>query len=323
METAEDTAGLVPHTMFVRSSFDRRPSKDLTSVLPTKVVGVAYQVLSISDIDDNQNRFSVDVIVYYSWYDETLQRVYGGDVDWENVWQPHPIFFDNDLETNTIFSHFNLDEGHGRVTLVERYRGTFYQHLHLADFPFDRQTLTVTIGSKRSSVELRQDFESCLNKTDIFYVFVYPTRYVEDESRRSGIKEEFSMAEWHRLEPQSTFTTVRSVASNNVYPLLKLCLRVRRRSGYYVYNTAVTIFLMVIMSWSSFFVRAQELGMPQLVALDLEYRKSALPFPENKSTKTEKVMRLSYGDAFELPVDHKMTQYQSFKKKLLRGELRW
>ena len=152
MGSSRDAADL-PNALR-RSSLDSRPSKDMTELLPTKRISVAYQVLSISDVNDNQNRFSVDFIVYYSWYDETLVQ-HEGDIDWNKVWQPHPKFFDNDLENTTIFSHLTLDEG-GRVTLTERYRGTFYERLHLADFPFDRQNLTVNIGSKLPATELRQ-----------------------------------------------------------------------------------------------------------------------------------------------------------------------
>jgi hypothetical protein len=240
---SKDAADLLPNTL-QPIPIDRRLSKDMAELLPTKRISVAYTVLSISDINDNQNRFSVDFLVYYSWYEETLVH-HEGDVDWDQLWQPHPKFFDNDLETTTTFSHLKLDEG-GRVTLTERYRGTFYERLRLADFPFDRQNLTVSIGSKLSASELR---------------------FVEDESKKSGVKEEFRMAEWHLLPPKCVCTTVRSVASNNVYPLLKLCFRVRRRSGYYVYNTAVTISMMVIMSWSSFFVQAKELGKLWLLQL--------------------------------------------------------
>ena len=159
----EDTADVLPHTVRA-SSLRMRPSKDLTGILPTKEVRVAYQVLSISNIDDDQNRFTVDFIVYYSWYDDNIRAKMDNSKtaksnDWK-VWQPHPMFFDNDLETTTIFSHLTVDKdeksGPTLVTLIERYRGTFYQRLHLAHFPFDGHTLTVNIGSKLPAHELRQ-----------------------------------------------------------------------------------------------------------------------------------------------------------------------
>lgn len=119
-----------------------------------------------------------------------------------------------------------------------RIKGNFRENLELWDFPLDYQQLTITLMSDWTNKLVT--FKKDLRRADT----IRPETFTADQ-------------EWYlcrHVVTESTSTVKTEGSSANDYPLYHIKCHVKRKNGYYLWNIAMIIFLIDILSFCSFSV---------------------------------------------------------------------
>jgi hypothetical protein len=121
-------------------------------------VGISLHINEIPEISDTRNQFQLDGYITTAWCDarattdlggaETLQVLYGGAADqWiEEHWFPQLEFANKVGESFYQTQTISL-RGNGSIEYSTRFQETLGSDFNLRKFPFDRQTLTITLQS--------------------------------------------------------------------------------------------------------------------------------------------------------------------------------
>lgn len=99
-------------------------------------VKIGLKFISIGDINQTQQTFFCDFVLIAEWNHPDLH------------WSPH-LSIKNSYNAEILFDTQN-ERVEGNKTLVrrtKRFRGDFYEHLELEEFPFDVQELTIVVRS--------------------------------------------------------------------------------------------------------------------------------------------------------------------------------
>lgn len=205
-------------------------------------VGIRASIISVGDIDTVGQQFKCDFYLSACWAEPRLVgHSPSEDIDWNNEWHPRIVFF-NALEIEKIQKNHYLfyEEGNEIPFALETYRikGSFRENLELWDFPLDYQELTITLMSDWTNKLV--EFEKDLKKADT----IRPETFTADQ-------------EWflcRHVVTESTSTVKTEGSSVNDYPLYHIRCHVKRKNGYYLWNIAMIIFLIDILSFCSFSV---------------------------------------------------------------------
>jgi len=195
------------------------------------------------------------------------------DIDWPNEWHPRIVFF-NALEIEKMQKNHYLfyEEGNEIPFALETYRikGSFRENLELWDFPLDYQELTITLMSDWTNKLV--EFEKDLKKADT----IRPETFTADQ-------------EWflcRHVVTESTSTVKTEGSSANDYPLYHIRCNVKRKNGYYLWNIAMIIFLIDMLSFCSFSVDVSEPSDRLSVTLTLLLTAVAFKFVVSQSLPT-------------------------------------
>ncbi|KAK2553672.1 Cys-loop ligand-gated ion channel [Acropora cervicornis] len=237
------------------------------------IVGIRASVISVGDIDTVGQQFKCDLYLSACWAEPRLQGKTTEDLDWNNEWHPRIVFF-NALEIEKVHkNHFLIyEEGNEIPYACETYRmkGSFRENLELWDFPLDYQELTITLMSDWTNKQVK--FEKDLKKADN----IRPETFTADQ-------------EWflcRHVVTESTDTIKTEGSSANDYPLYHIKCHVKRKNGYYLWNIAMIIFLIDILSFCSFSVDISSPSDRLSVTLTLLLTAVAFKFVVSQSLPT-------------------------------------
>eukprot|EP00455_Lapot_gusevi_P034578 TRINITY_DN3817_c0_g2_i2.p1 TRINITY_DN3817_c0_g2~~TRINITY_DN3817_c0_g2_i2.p1 ORF type:complete len:366 (+),score=59.01 TRINITY_DN3817_c0_g2_i2:78-1175(+) len=216
-------------------------------------IQLAVRVLNVFEISNVDQCFKVDFIVIASWKDPQLVGVDPALVDWDNVWNPR-LNVKNalDLESldDTLVEPWALENpATGNVVKTMRYRGTVHELLELDEFPFDFQALTIIISTGLTSQQVQ---------------FQCPSH---DKIRMNAA----TLPEWRFVAPSFEVVTTDPLHSTKraTYSEFHFRLRAIRNSGYYVWNVAAVVFLIVTLSLISFTIPPSEISDRLSITLTL------------------------------------------------------
>ncbi len=205
---------------------------------PTEVT-LAIYLFDVDNIDDASQQFSVDMFAAISWHDprwalpENERAGQTRTVSMEQIWTPRGLIANDRGLSNQLPRSANIDDL-GNVVLRQRLTGKLAVAMQLQKFPFDKQRLPITILSYQ---------------------------YSPDEVRFSvntgvaGDAESFTAAGWRLriLEPEYGEFTV--PAAGVVRPKLTYIIEAERDSLYYMMTMFLPMSLIVLMSWSVFWLQ--------------------------------------------------------------------
>jgi len=215
---------------------------------PTKVKTSLY-VLDISDISDQQQAFTADVIIDIRWFDPRLAS--DSPVcryPLSAIWHPWLQIFNQRAISERLQPHVEVD-AKGNVIYIQRYYGTFTNRLDLRNFPFDQQWLTFSLISFYPSTEVKLVFNEQLAGVDD-----NPSIsgwYVGAES--TSLVDEYATQSQHTEQKSEQFSR------------LQYSLQATRDVNYYRWKVLLPLALIVIMSWTVFWIDPSQLG-PQMGA---------------------------------------------------------
>jgi hypothetical protein len=217
---------------------------------PTRV-SVGIWMADITSIDSAQQNFTAEISVVLRWRDPRLTHTGNGIVRYplEQVWHPRVALVN---ETNSVSRKFPEAvevEPDGTVNYRQRYAGAFTQPLRLQSFPFDRQTfrfLLVAVRYRPNEV-----------------MFVPDQDWIRNGLRQAGgIAPSITLPDW-TLEKWETKPSTYPLAPGLVYSSYVFEFTASRNVQHYVWKVILPLVLIVIMSWSVFWIAATEVG-PQL-----------------------------------------------------------
>ena len=205
---------------------------------PTLVTFGIY-IFDIDEIDDVNQRFSVDMFTIITWHDPRLalpenKRVgQTRSLPLNEIWAPLGLVVNDRGLSRQLPQVANVDDL-GNVVYRQRLSGELAVALALKDFPFDKQRLPI-------------DFVSYQHSPDEVKFSINP-----DIRGDPGL---FSAAGWQMriVEPEYGEFTV--PAAGLVRPRLTYYIEAHRNAQYYLLTMFLPMSLIVFMSWTVFWLQ--------------------------------------------------------------------
>ena len=208
---------------------------------PTEI-SVGMWVVDISSIDSAQQTFTAEIAVVLRWKDPRLAHTGNGVVRYplEQIWHPRVGIVN---ETNSVSRKMPDSvevEPDGTVTYRQRYVGAFTQPLRLQSFPFDRQTFRVQLVAVR--------YQS--NEV----MFVPDQVWIQDGLKGAGgISPSVTLPDW-TIEKWELKPLVYALAPRHQYSSYAFDFTASRNVQHYILKVILPLILIVIMSWSVFWI---------------------------------------------------------------------
>lgn len=208
-------------------------------------IEISIFVLDIEQIDNLKQDFTSDFLVILRWKDARL----AGDERKEyieDIWSPN-IQVLNGRNLRELFpKNVEIDKD-GNITYRQRYYGNMACQLDLKNFPFDTQSLPislVSVGFTPAEIELSL-------KADL-----------------SGRMEYFSSSDWDIGNGKANNTVFKSYSSsiNRVEfdrPMVTYIFTAKRHIFFYLWKVILPLVIIVFMSWAIFYIDPIHVG-PQL-----------------------------------------------------------
>jgi hypothetical protein len=235
---------------------------------PPETIEIVFALLDIDDIDDKNQRFSVDAYFEIRWLDPRLavktdarsndhMRTFPVD----EIWTPG-LTIVNDRGLSAMLPQVASVDNDGNAVIRQRMSGRLGVNLSLHNFPFDTQQLTIDMVSYRHPPsEL---------------VFSDTTEFVADVSK-------FSADGWRYELLQPSFSIFRMRQDAVGKSKLTLAVVAHRKASFYVLTLALPMTLILFMAWTVHWLQPSvvpaRMGMStatvfSLIALGVSFRLS-------------------------------------------------
>lgn len=211
-----------------------RPNTDKPTEVHIRVV-----IVDIDEINDADQTFTANVYYGLKWTDKRLAHSNGESINVPiaNIWHP-VIKILNQQKVWTSFPETVSISNKGEVLYIQRVWGQFSQPLNLRKFPLDSQEFTITfstINQRSDEVVLKVDSMSSVTRTP-------------------------SIADWKIISESIDDIPVQ--VTNTMETLVTLNIRfvAKRYFGFHMMSTIFPLVLIVMMSWTIFWLPPSELG---------------------------------------------------------------
>jgi Neurotransmitter-gated ion-channel ligand binding domain/Neurotransmitter-gated ion-channel transmembrane region len=248
-------------------------------------VSIAIHVINLADIDEVSERFNLMFYLLARWQDPRLAFSPRDPAERFHVFMPKQIWHPRLEFINELGSHSTGDASvrvspNGNVLYMERANGEFSTRFRLRRFPFDRQALQVIIHP--------------------FIGQALGVMLTVDKARTwiSGEESEYSsLAEWQMMGIKATDSQA-SFSKFGPIPEARFQIMVRRKYRYYIWKIFVPLLLMVMLSWSVYWIDPKDLGSQ--VQISVTTILTVIAFAFSISLSLPKVPYLTFIDAFFL-----------------------
>ena len=203
------------------------------------LVTLGIYLFDIDEIDDVNQRFSVDMFMAVNWHDPRLalpederlgqSRPFGLD----KIWTPRGLIV-NDRGLSAQLPRVGAVDDLGNVAYRQRLSGDLAVVLELKEFPFDTQQLPI-------------DFVSYLYSPDEVRLVVNT-----DISADAGT---FSAAGWRLKIVEPAYGALSIPAADVARSRMTYYIEAQRNSQYYLFTMFLPMSLIVFMSWTVFWIQ--------------------------------------------------------------------
>ena len=220
---------------------------------PTKVYGAMW-LIDIDSINSSAQNFIANIYMVFKWKDPRLvnpggqQRTY----EIEKIWNPG-IQIANEIGlVRRTFPEVVEVAPDGTATYRQRFVGPFSQPMNLNSFPFDTQKFSIQVVSPRNGPD-EVKFER------------NPEWIASGLPKAAGIAKNISLPDWQILN----FDTV--VAPYAISPKAQVAgfafdFVAKRDKWHYIWKVILPLLLIVMMSWSVFWINPKNAGTQIAVA---------------------------------------------------------
>ncbi len=228
---------VLPLTLFFFFAASGAVAADLTvpeSDGPFPVTVLVY-VLDIDDIDSSKQTFTANVFLRLNWTDPRL--VYEGEGPiikaMDEIWHPHIQILNQQRLLKTYDEHFEVFPD-GRVRYRQRFWGNFSQPMDLRDYPADDQVLSIQLfaaGHSPDQVEL-----------------------VASTEAKHAISANLSVTDFEITGSEWVVEPFRPLDSGPGKASIRRNYFASRKTGYFIVKIFIPLILIVMMSWSVFWI---------------------------------------------------------------------
>jgi hypothetical protein len=208
---------------------------------PTQV-SVGIWIVDISKIDSAEQSFTAEVAVVLRWKDPRLAHAGNGVVRYslDQIWHPRAVIVNEGNSVSRKFPDMAEVEADGRVIYRQRYAGAFTQPLRLRSFPFDRQTFRLQFVAVRYRPNEVQ--------------FVPDQDWIDNGLKQAGgIAPSITLPDW-TIENWNTKSLSYALAPGFEYSGYAFEFTAVRDVQHYILKVILPLVLIVIMSWSGFWI---------------------------------------------------------------------
>ncbi|MEI7633760.1 MAG: hypothetical protein WCK47_05715 [bacterium] len=207
-------------------------------------VALGIFVLDIMQIDCAEQMFTADIYVEAHWYDPQLAHE-GKPLfkPMDSIWHPQLQVLNQLSVVRTLPEHLQIMSD-GLVILRQRVFGNFSQPLELRSFPFDQQVLSITFIA--SGLLTRN-------------VQILPLTV--DGVSRTAISRAFSLPDWDITNFHYTVGSRKFFDGSASMPIMIVNINVDRRQGYYILKVLIPLLLIVFISWITFWLAPDNVGV--------------------------------------------------------------
>lgn len=221
---------------------------------PTQISALIW-VVDINNIDSAQQTFTADIAVVLRWKDPRLAHTGNGVTHYalDQVWNPR-VGISN--ETNSVSRRtpelVEVDAD-GTVVYRQRYVGPFSQPLRLQSFPFDKQTFRVQLVAVRYGP----------NEVK----FMPDQKMVEAGLKQAGgISPSITLPDW-TVENWEIKPFAYALEPGLEYSGYSFEFTASRKAEHYIWKVILPLVLIVMMSWSVFWIAPSETGPQMSIAV--------------------------------------------------------
>jgi len=208
---------------------------------PTRV-SIGIWVVDIAAIDSAQQTFTAEIAIVFRWKDSRLAHTGNGVVRYplEQIWHPRAVIVNESTSVSRKFPDMAEVEPDGTVNYRQRYAGAFTQPLRLRSFPFDRQTFHVQLVAVRYRPNEVQ--------------FVPDQDWIDHGLKQAGgIAPSITLPDW-TIENWNTKSLSYALAPGFEYSGYAFEFTAVRDVQHYILKVILPLVLIVIMSWSGFWI---------------------------------------------------------------------
>ncbi len=235
-------------------------------------VAIGIYRLDVSQIDDAGQTIRADFMLWLRWQDTRLADDRAGRrrIDLNEVWNPRVQVVNERSLERKLPDSVEVD-ANGRVLYVQRMSGTISSATDLADFPFDEQALEIrTIAGGLAPEEV-----------DLVI-----------EPGRTGRSARLSIVDWEVGPLTAENYSFEYAADGRVFPGGVFAFAAKRHAGFYLWKVIFPLVVVVLMSWTVFWIDPSEAAAQLGVAAT-----SILALIAYQFVLGNLVPRLSYLDA--------------------------
>ena len=208
---------------------------------PTRV-SIGIWMVDISSIDSAQQSFTAEVALVLRWKDSRFAHSGKGVMRYplEQVWHPRVAIVNETNSVSRKFPDIVEVEPDGTVNYRQRYAGAFSQPLRLQSFPFDRQGFQLRFVAVRYRANEVQ--------------FVPDQDWIDNGLKQAGgIAPSITLPDW-TIENWSTKSLGYALAPGFEYSGYAFEFTAARNVSHYILKVMFPLVLIVIMSWSVFWL---------------------------------------------------------------------
>ena len=219
---------------------------------PTKVHFVVF-VLDIDAIDDANQNFMTNVFIRLQWKDKRLANPQGATrkIRLEEAWNPQIILANRQGIVSRSLPDVLLVSPDGTVTYRQRYSGLVSQPLQLKGFPMDKHRFTIQfISSAHTADELE---------------FVAGTSIGDSPFIGGTIATVLSLPDWKVLSYKALALPFQPVEEIR-FAGFAFQFEAERYVPYYLWQVLLPLSVVVMMSWTSFWIQRSQPGVRIAVA---------------------------------------------------------
>lgn len=223
-----------------RNKMPKSPDGPLT-------VKIGVFIIDIDDIDGAEQNFTANVFYAASWYDPNIAERFDERefLPVTKVWTPNLQILNQQKIWPTLPEVVEVHPD-GLVIYRQRVWGQFSMPFDLKDFPFDSQEFViqfVSIGRHEKEMEI-----------------------IQSDEMASGLAESFSQADWNILgfkAKSQEYNPMKNIERKG----FMLTFWAKRKTGYYIIKVIIPLVLIVMMSWTVFWIDPKDTGTQVGVAV--------------------------------------------------------
>lgn len=226
-------------------AFDPPPGSGATRI------GVGFHLISLSDIDVIDSRFRFEGYAVFEWcdprqaFDESTDGrstyvVFGDKADEEaqNIWIPDVAIASSIGEASSTSRQIEVSSD-GAIKVSGFFSAIVATRFDLRRFPFDKQTLAIAM----ESFSFNRDVVNLQPMEDMV-----------------GYEEDLYLPEWRVTELTADTDEAGQVRDRVPFSRVTFNVDVEREVGYYLVKLSVPLVLIVMLSWSVFWMRDESLS---------------------------------------------------------------